>query len=687
MDRLLWYRLFRAGRQDKDAGSVLVLALVAAIVLTVGLAALASRANLGLFGAVLQSKNREARDVAESAISAFIDTLNQPENRYLLIGGDGNTWSSSDSSLLNVCTMYNRTTLAPISGVNVPSNLTADAARFKPALNTSRSSSEWRDLSAGNSSSQFLVESVEYLDENRDPILSTDVAKRDLVKTGNSRGLIRVTIQGRVTRDGRTSYARVARELEVVPKCCWRSFGANQYYGAFWGRDNRACLATDLKGGGAGIIAFGGTGGSSNDLDIFGEDGKKISSAICRSGANGSASNVTIAPSPSCAANTLKLGKNISLSPKPIDFKVPDFIFPQQGSLTASGSLPSTPILASAGWSLASNSDNSILNGVYPSASPGNWILSGTTAVWVAGYPEKAVNPGTANDSLVWYSVGVTTFQDSGSSVSSAASPANLSSSPASLSLSSSKDYIYYDNSTQSVRLCDLKSGELDGCAPISTCYAVEGASGIGPSPYAEVFCNLSHISSGNHDVYVDTTNAKINLFFTGDGKPDNPSKGEYMGGGGNTQYRNVHCSSVTTTSSPCQTPISWDDFKRECISSGANADPRCDNANITNRPYDTGELFNIFTEGTGSFAFNGSASGAGFNLYAPNASVSLKGGGNSPANFMGRMWAGSITLTGRTQVYTLNSLPDFCRNTSCPTGDRLLFDMKIRSYTQASGF
>jgi hypothetical protein len=58
-------------------------------------------------------------------------------------------------------------------------------------------------------------------------------------------------------------------------------------------------------------------------------------------------------------------------------------------------------------------------------------------------------------------------------------------------------------------------------------------------------------------------------------------------------------------------------------------------------------------------------------------------------ANFMGRIWAGVIDLAGNVTIYTVNSNPAECQGTNinCAEGIAFIYDLKARSYTQASGF
>jgi hypothetical protein len=77
-----------AGRRARQDGFSLPIAVVAALLLLIGLAALGARSTQGYLASVFQGVNREARDVAESATTDFAVTLNREENRWLLVAGN-----------------------------------------------------------------------------------------------------------------------------------------------------------------------------------------------------------------------------------------------------------------------------------------------------------------------------------------------------------------------------------------------------------------------------------------------------------------------------------------------------------------------------------------------------------------------------------------------------------------------
>ncbi|MFZ9952543.1 MAG: hypothetical protein ACO3FA_09660, partial [Vulcanococcus sp.] len=199
MSKLLLQTL-AAQKQPKESqrGNVLILALVTAIVLTIGLAALTSRTLNGLLGAVFQSRNREARDIAESVITRFVDTLNAPRNRYLLVAGNEIDWATANEDeqgdLVNPCTGY-------VAGTaTAKSTESPDAALlYSKVSNVSRPGSGWRPVSGiatDLSEGEYLIEDVEYLDIYRVPYDKSTVDSagkniRESIVAGEARGLIR----------------------------------------------------------------------------------------------------------------------------------------------------------------------------------------------------------------------------------------------------------------------------------------------------------------------------------------------------------------------------------------------------------------------------------------------------------------------------------------------------------------
>ena len=113
---------------------------------------------------------------------------------------------------------------------------------------------------------------------------------------------------------------------------------------------------------------------------------------------------------------------------------------------------------------------------------------------------------------------------------------------------------------------------------------------------------------------------------------------------------------------------------------------------------WDLFELLNIYTMSTGSLTINGNTSAVGLNLYTPNASITINGGGNTCPNFMGRLWANQITMTGlmgnkcgdgQGNVMAPSSNPFFCdAPEKCPPlQGPSVFDFVARSFSHASGY
>ena len=603
--------------RKQDGGYALQLALITALILVIGTAAFLVRTSSGFVGSFTQSVNREARDVAESAIAEFAATMNRENNRHVLIAGSAT--SAAWAAATNPCTRFdeagNETSATPLAveGVN----------RFLPGGGE-------QNLQSGNNSRRFVIESVQYLDQNRATFAAAISANPDFlddIRDGGNRTLLRVTVRGLVTRNGQTSTARVAREFEVVPKCCKRSFGSQGARN--WGRDIGACIITQTPGGGRGILGAldgGPVTGSANQKDIRDENGDLVTQAICWDG-NGGATPTILngTPNPLCATGGLAIGNPANNNNTGISFA------PDQFGLT----LP----------------------------------LYGRS-----GVPWSSINLGNY-----------------------------------------SSRYIYMDTSSDPmsdppifprVKMCELDgSSGLDDCErldgrDLSTtstpdpCYTVSipDLSTSPPRPYYEVNCRLQSISIGNNTtVFIDTTSAKINLFF------DNPSPPVNYINQGNGGLMRVDCrlssglsSAVSTaydsSGGRCTRAIPWSlsagdsrlSFQSVCVVGGVS----CPN-------YDASELLNVYATGNGKFILNGTTSAVGMNFYAPKADIRLNGGGSANPNFMGRIWGDYLDMDGNIKIRTMSSLPSFCATNTCPqgTGGVPFFDFMARSFTHSSGF
>lgn len=695
-NRARLFGLWQLGTPGPE-GFSLPIAVVAALLLLIGLAALGTRSSHGFLATVFQGVNREARDVAESAITDFAVTLNREENRRLLVAGNDQLgqWSSN-SEHRNLCT-----------GTFVNSKFVANTAQATSADRFVRSDS-WQNLVSGDSSRQFRVEDVRYRYEDRtagseraDFNFATVNANipshtvRNAALQGGTRTLLRVTILGRVRRDGQFSQARVTREFEVVPKCCKRSFGKHSGLGVgesdpAWGTDPVAECPLALDDGvGRGIIGSlhgGAPSGSNNTLDIADEQNNLITRALCWGGNLTANTDLTGTPNPDCLNGTQSLGKaskskpGITFVPIVFDLQLPRPLF---GDGVGPG--------FDGGWIAQQSGVQSAAEvaSAYPGATFGNWVVTNAGKIWMktfAGWwlfdTKLATTPAFNSCSGAVTDIGLCRsepFFGSAPYPKANTQPFNQWSTAFPLpTLTISGDTsIYLDPSD-----LRMKSKTGSTVTTMDNCIVTKDPA----APYAVADCRFRDISSGNQTLTMDTTYAMINFHFD-----DAAYTGQYMGGNGNTTIQRVHCSRSGYTPGSCGTVVNWSTVNRtgfqvKCDpAAGANSDPNCP---VKNSFYDQSELFNAYAFGAGSFTLRGNASTVGMNIYAPRASVELRGGGNADPNFMGRMWTNNIYINGNSKVRTPQSMPSFCSNHRCPPPAKIpLYDMIARSFSHASGF
>jgi hypothetical protein len=674
------------------AGFSLPIAVVAALLLLIGLAALGTRSSQGFLASVFQGVNREARDVAESAITDFAVTLNREENRWLLVAGNDQVgqWGTN-AAHRNLCT-----------GQFVNGKYVANTALATSANRFMRSES-WQNLITGDSSRQFLVEDVTYRYENRttgsertpfdfattNANIPSHTVRRSALQGGN-RTLLRVTIQGRVQRNSQTSRARVTREFEVVPKCCKRSFGKHSGLGVgesdpAWGTDPVAECPLALDDGvGRGIIGSlsgGGPSGSNNTLDIADEQNNLITRALCWGGNLTANTDLTGTPNPACVNGTQALGKaskskpGVTFVPISFDLELPR---PRFGDAPGPGSGPD------GGWIA-----NFLYVQSYPGPTFGNWVptllgtyLMRTFAGWKLFDTRGAATVPSFDSCNDLSDIGLCRsepFFGSAPYPKANTQPFNqwATAFPQPTLTISGDTNIYLDPA-------DLRMKRKTGSTvtTMDNCIVTKDPA----APYAVADCRFRDIASGNQTLTIDTTYAMISFHFD-----DAAYTGEYMGGNGNTTIRRVHCGRSGYTPGNCSTVLTWTTVNRTGFQvkcdpdAGAKADPNCSTKNSS---YDQSELFNAYAFGAGSFTLRGTASTVGMNIYAPRASVELRGGGNADPNFMGRIWTNNIYLNGNSKVRSPLSMPTYCSNHRCPPPAKIpLYDMIARSFSHASGF
>lgn len=221
--------------KQRQAGFALLLSLFVGLAVVLGWLMLAARTSSSRLGAALQSENREARLVAESAIDVVINELNQPPNRMLLAyGQDLGKWQNS-ASFANSCTNANN---------QPPSNTIATLGRGE-FINLPTVSANDR------LSRRFKLINVRLMNSNRQPLASPNDIN---LRAPRGFGYIELEVEGQVLRNGvPAATTRITREYQVVPKCCNRSFRGpgnpdlprdpNNFYlqPGLYGNDERPC--------------------------------------------------------------------------------------------------------------------------------------------------------------------------------------------------------------------------------------------------------------------------------------------------------------------------------------------------------------------------------------------------------------------------------------------------------------
>ena len=250
MNSRLWLQLLasrpRRGHR-KERGFALALALFVALTVMVGWVALANRSSSSRLGAALQEDNREARMAAESGLAMVIDELNRPANRMILAKGqmigDANKDGKPEQTVQSGLVAWDRLVTAGSPLINPCANLQSSSVttevRPTQLISTIGSSAAvpLKGESANGETRQFRL--VRYRLKNADR--STDAAyspdqinlRPDPGKRFPKRGVgyVELTVEGQVRRWNPTTSkidtvasSTVTQEMQVVPKCCLRSF-------------------------------------------------------------------------------------------------------------------------------------------------------------------------------------------------------------------------------------------------------------------------------------------------------------------------------------------------------------------------------------------------------------------------------------------------------------------------------
>jgi hypothetical protein len=223
--------------------------------LIVASGSLVSVMNGGLLAISGDSAANQAQAVAESGADQIIAVFNQPENRKLLVSGDiaptTSNWTTSNENLRSPC-ISTRNERPGINGYPSSQAVAFADGNFRNLSNINKS---------GTGDRRFALKAVRYTtgtngNTNRRGIYRTynigsPTTKEqggmvpsgstfsDLVNLsdpdsngsqlpGTNTGLIAITVEGRVYRNGnQVGSSTVTKEYEVIPKCCGGSFGSN----------------------------------------------------------------------------------------------------------------------------------------------------------------------------------------------------------------------------------------------------------------------------------------------------------------------------------------------------------------------------------------------------------------------------------------------------------------------------
>jgi hypothetical protein len=170
-------------------------------------------------------------------------------------------------------------------------------------------------------------------------------------------------------------------------------------------------------------------------------------------------------------------------------------------------------------------------------------------------------------------------------------------------------------------------------------------------------YCRVSTIDAEGQSVVFDTSNSALFIYFDAPESPASATQ-KFIDYQGNGTVRQVFCSPATSG---------------VCGST----------AGISNV-----ERLNLYAYGPGAMNLNGADAVVTMNIFAPKAFFTIKGGGSSPYNFIGRLWLNNIYANGSTTMQVAESSPvQFCPIDICPAGSTPEVDWVARSVTYSSAF
>mgnify|MGYP006276253907 CR=1 FL=1 len=180
--------------------------------------------------------------------------------------------------------------------------------------------------------------------------------------------------------------------------------------------------------------------------------------------------------------------------------------------------------------------------------------------------------------------------------------------------------YVRVNPSTNAVEKCSGDS--LSSCSPLGGCQLVSGVSNYVSGHY----CRISEIKADKGDVVFDTTNGPLFIYMDSSDSPR--TSGSFISYQGNGVVKQVRCPVGSVGLCSTQATIA------------------------------EGERLSLYAYGDGSMSLNGADMAVTMNVFAPNASFTIKGGGSAPYNFIGRLWVNNIYANGSTVMQVMESVP-----------------------------
>jgi len=239
----------------------MVATILVLLALVAGAVGLASLSTSGLLGSRSSGNSDDAQAVAEAAMANIVATLNQPQNRKILVAGTAmNSWASATGDTLQSPCIKNDgtrpgsndgqpTTAAKNLGDGQFRDLVTNAVDTGDRRFSLRSITyavgeagkadrrSIRTTTAAGSGSLTKVNSGKFYELNN----LDDPDGSGTILPGANSGFITLSVEGRVFRNGvQVATSTVTREFEVMPKCCGASFGSNGSGGTTVDPNNQA---------------------------------------------------------------------------------------------------------------------------------------------------------------------------------------------------------------------------------------------------------------------------------------------------------------------------------------------------------------------------------------------------------------------------------------------------------------